>query len=251
MNLPIDQFSPIGLDQLGKADLMSRVDRKYYFPLHFLADMLLEMVPYYHLLDVGGVRLNTYKTLYFDTENLDCFVQHHRGNGHRYKVRHRTYVESKLGFLEVKLKNNKGRTIKDRIKLENPELKDEYSNSFVSSKTPFLSENLKPSIWVEYQRLTLVGKQHQERVTLDLQLTFSNESQKKSYPEIVIAEVKQDRYSTSPFIKLMQKHHIRTGGISKYCFGIMSLNPKIKSNHFKNKLHLLKKTTHGFIATNR
>ena len=248
IDLPIDSFSPIGLDQLGKADLMSRVDRKYYFPLHFLPEMLMEMVPHYHLLEVGGVRLNTYKTLYFDTEKLDCFVQHHRGNGHRYKVRHRTYVESQLGFLEVKLKNNKGRTIKDRIKLEQPSLGDDFSSAFVQTKTPFQTADLRPSIWVEYQRLTLVGKHQQERVTLDLQLSFSNENQKKSFPDIVIAEVKQDRQCPSPFVRLMQKHHIRSGGISKYCFGIMSLYPGVKSNHFKNKLHLLKKTTHGFIA---
>jgi VTC domain len=248
MSLPIEAFAPVGLDQLGKADLMSRVDRKYYFPLHFLPNILNAIQDDYLMLEVNGVRLNTYKTLYFDTEKLDCFVQHHRGNGHRYKVRHRTYVESKLGFLEVKLKNNKGRTIKDRIRLLEPQLLMGQSSEFVESKTPFHTSDLRPSIWVEYQRLTLVGKHHPERVTLDLHLTFSNETQKKSFPDIVIAEVKQDRQGTSPFVKLMQKHHLRPGGISKYCFGIMSLFPDIKSNHFKNKLHLLKKTTHGFIA---
>ena len=83
--------------------------------------------------------------------------------------------------LTTDMKNNKGRTIKDRIKLEQPNLEDNFSSAFVQTKTPFQTADLRPSIWVEYQRLTLVGKHQQERVTLDLQLTFSNENQNKAF----------------------------------------------------------------------
>lgn len=245
--LSLNTYTPISLSELGKADLMDRVDRKYYFTIGNLNAILEEMLPFYRILEVEKCRLNTYKTLYFDTQDFHCFFQHHRGNGHRYKIRHRTYLESNVGFWEVKVKNNRGRTNKERIPFLNPE-KDESVLDFLSLKTPYSPTQLLPTIWVEYQRITLVGIQHQERITLDLNLSFTKDQEKEQFPQLVIAEVKQDRHLPSPFVKAMQKRHFRPGGISKYCFGMVTLFPTIKSNHFKCKVNQLKKAAYGVTA---
>lgn len=248
ISLPLNKFGSVSLSELGKADLMDRVDRKYYFTSNILSEILEEMIPYYRILEVENYRINTYKTLYFDTSDFQCFVQHHRGNGHRYKIRHRTYVETNVGFWEVKQKNNRGRTNKERIPLLQPQ-KEKDVIDFLEVKTPYVPEDLLPSIWVEYQRITLVGLHQNERVTLDLNVTFSKEDMKEQFPHLIIAEVKQDRHSLSPFVKAMQKRHFRPGGLSKYCFGMVTLFPNIKSNHFKYKVNQLKKAAYGTITS--
>ena len=48
--------------------------------------------------------------------DFDLYHRHHIGRSNRFKVRSRRYVESDLCFFEVKYRNNKGRTIKNRIR---------------------------------------------------------------------------------------------------------------------------------------
>ena len=48
---------------------------------------------------------------------MTLYHDHHNGKLNRYKVRRRRYIDTDTEFLEVKLKNNKKRTIKSRIKL--------------------------------------------------------------------------------------------------------------------------------------
>ena len=61
-----------------------------------------------------GKLIHDYKSLYYDTEDWKFYLDHHNGRVNRNKIRFREYVGSKLTFLEIKLKNNKGKTIKKR-----------------------------------------------------------------------------------------------------------------------------------------
>src|SRR5438105_3236213 len=96
--------------------LMNRTDTKFTFNLDQFEDILSDIIENYYVLEIDGKRISRYKTLYYDTTKLNLYIKHHNGELNRYKIRHRSYVESDIGFLEVKFKNNKGRTIKDRIK---------------------------------------------------------------------------------------------------------------------------------------
>jgi hypothetical protein len=226
------------MDQLK---LMDRTDTKYTFSLAQLSEILEEMRPYYRVLDVDGKKISRYKTLYYDTTNFTLYTKHHNGELNRYKIRHRTYVESNIGFLEVKFKNNKGRTIKDRIKKADvPYQWENDTHDFLSKKIPFEAQSLIPVIWVNYSRLTLVNKQSAERLTIDLNLEFIKGDTSKNFNNLVIAEVKQEKKKASPFISLMKKHHIREGSISKYCMAIASTHSQVKRNNFKEKLRALK-----------
>lgn len=231
------QFDPITLQEMDGVKLMDRTDTKFTFNINQLTDVLEKARSYYKILNVEENRISRYKTLYYDTQDFDLYNKHHSGKLNRYKIRHRTYVESNLGFLEVKFKNNKGRTLKTRIKeTEVPTLNSGKAFLFLEKTLPFSPLDLLPKIWINYSRITLVNKLSAERLTLDLYLEFEKDGVKQLLGDLVIAEVKQDSKIASPFISIMRNKHIREGSISKYCFGIASTFSEVKKNNFKQKL---------------
>lgn len=246
----LNDFTPITLKEMDNVKLMDRTDTKYIFRLDNLSSFLEQVKDDYLILDVNGHRISRYESLYFDTKNFDLYLSHHRGKPNRYKIRCRKYVESELHFFEVKFKNNKGRTIKDRVK--QPAIDGFIKDSaeiLLKEKTPLIASSLEAKLWVNYSRITLVNKYSPERVTIDLDLTFKNNDTDKVIHNLVIAEVKQDKALVSSFIKLMKKYHVREGSMSKYCFGVVSLFDTIKYNNFKPKLILLKKTLNDTFAS--
>jgi hypothetical protein len=171
------------------------------------------------------------------------YLQHHNGKLNRYKIRHRTYVDSNSGFLEVKHKNNKGRTLKTRIKKQDvPYNFDVNSLKFLASKLPFNPLVLIPKLWVNYNRITLVNLEIGERVTIDTGLEFiDTEKNKIALNNLVIAEVKQDKKNPSTFISAIKEFGIKPGSISKYCMAASYLNTQLKTNSFKLKLNQISK----------
>jgi hypothetical protein len=246
----LDTFSPITLKEMDNVKLMDRTDTKYVFRQDDLPAFLEEIKEDYRVLDVNGHRISRYESLYFDTKDFDLYLCHHRGKPGRYKVRCRKYVESELHFFEVKYKNNKGRTIKDRVKQKSIDgLIVDSAEELLKEKTPLMANNLEAKLWVNYSRITLVNRNSPERVTIDLDLTFKNNDTNKTIHNLVIAEVKQDKALVSSFIRLMKRYHVREGSMSKYCYGVVSLFEKVKYNNFKPKLILLKKILNGTIAS--
>ena len=238
----LSEFNSITLQEMDGVKLMDRTDTKFTFNINELPVILKEAKNHYRILDVEGNRISRYKTLYFDTQNFALYNQHHCGKLNRYKIRHRTYVESNLGFLEVKFKNNKGRTLKTRIKeVSVPDLSSGKSFDFLKKTLPFDPLILLPKIWINYSRITLVNKVSAERLTLDLNLEFERDGKTELLNQLVIAEVKQDSKIASPFVAIMRHKHIRQGSISKYCFGIASSYKEVKQNNFKRKLLNVKK----------
>jgi hypothetical protein len=165
-------------------------------------------------------------------------------------VRYRKYVESDLNFFEVKFKSNKGRTIKSRVKQEEilHDIRDK-AEKLLHKKTPLQSSDLRPMFWVNYSRITLVNKHAPERVTIDIDLYYKKDNASRHMQDLVIAEVKQDRAGRSPFVKLMKKYHIRSGSVSKYCFGVMSFFKDIRQNNFKFNLRNINKVLYGTSAS--
>lgn len=237
--LALPFFSPITISELGNALLMERVDRKYHLPLKSLDDLLTPLIPYYNVLEVGGHRLTTYDTFYYDTDSLDCYHQHHNQRGARFKVRHRHYVESSTAFWEVKARNNKKRTLKTRISSELNAFESQEFQQLIRTHSPFQVDMLRPGLQVKYQRITLVNPFTAERITIDLHLQFVLGEQTCAFPGLVIVEVKQNKFSDSPMVSALRRLNIRPGGLSKYCFGLAYLNPDLKQNLFKLRLKQL------------
>ena len=72
----------------------------------------------YRVLEVNGRRLCGYATTYYDTADLAFYRAHQTGRLPRRKVRIRDYVDTGARFLEEKVKNNSGRTIKSRVAID-------------------------------------------------------------------------------------------------------------------------------------
>lgn len=245
----ISQFDPIALEEMDAVGLMKRTDTKYVFSEEELIPLIEGIQGDYRVLEVKGVRSNHYRTLYFDTSAFDFYMQHQNGKLNRNKVRFRKYVDSDLCFLEVKFKNNKGQTIKKRIKVE--DFEKELSRdqlSFVNENADVKNE-LVPKLWNNFNRITFVNQQLGERLTIDYNLSFEFEGNKMALPNVVIAELKQIRLNrNSPFAEMAKKLKIRDSRISKYCIGSALLNEDLKHNRFKPKILNLKKITDGLVA---
>ena len=250
----LQDFSSISLPEIKKkAALMERVETKYVMNMQTFLDVLGELKDDYCVLEVKGKRVNHYKTIYYDTKNYSLFYAHHNGELNRYKIRSRSYKESHLSYMEVKFKNNKNKTKKERIRVE-----DLVTNlvgtasDFVERSSTFDSSTLFPVLSNSYARITLLSKKSVERLTFDFALSFSDlgVGSKMEIPNLVIAEVKQEKFShSSLFMKVMHKKGVRMHGFSKYCVGLSLLKKGVvKSNNFKEKLLLVDKVTGGEFA---
>lgn len=244
INEIINSFDPITLAEMDKVMLMNRTDTKFSFNIGKFPSILTELKSYYKILEIDSVRNFRYQSVYFDTHDKQMFHDHRIGRSTRFKIRRREYLDSGLNFMEVKMKNAQGRTIKKRIKKKRGD--EHFSDetvTFLDKVCPFNSDGLHPSLVNSFNRLTLVHNVEAERLTIDLGLTFNNHHGVEcKLPYLVIAEVKRDGSpSNSSFIKIMKEHGIRQSSMSKYCIGTILLEPEIKHNTFKPKLIHLKR----------
>jgi len=236
----IAEFDPISLEEMDNVKLQDRVDTKYVLGAAELDDVLKAMLPDYRLLEVKGVRGTNYRSLYFDTPDLKHYQDHHNKRTFRVKVRFREYVGSGLSYLEVKRKTGTGRTDKARMKVSGiPEMLDAVQTQFVT-KASNSDEALQPSIWNSFMRYTFVNKHTPERLTMDVDLRYSDADTEKQLGPIVVAELKQSRADrTSPFVRIMRSRGIQPSGMSKYCIGVLMLGKNVKYNAFKPVLLML------------
>lgn len=238
----LQKFSPISLGQMDQVQLLNRIDTKFIFKQDRLADMLDRLFKDYFVLSIDGQILHPYETQYFDTPSLDLYLMHHNGQQNRYKLRFRKYINSGLSFFEVKSKTNTHRTIKKRVSVDN--ISDRLTptqKQFVHDCTHDDYNNYLPSLKVNFNRVTLVNLKGGERLTIDTNLHYLNGNGEKGIENIVIVEVKQQKYSLSPFRQLMRENQLHEFYLSKYCLGITCLHKNLKKNRFKRKLVALNK----------
>ncbi|MCG8579884.1 MAG: polyphosphate polymerase domain-containing protein, partial [Bacteroidales bacterium] len=189
-------------------------------------------------------KILSYSTTYFDTHLNSMYKAHHNGRLNRYKVRHRTYVDSGISFLEIKRKNNKGRTIKNRIATKkNFTAFDPDAQLFLRNNCPFSTSDLQPAIRNQFHRITLVSKSFDERCTIDFNINFQHKDQEVSLDHLAIIELKTNgSRATSALKSLLSTMGIKKSGFSKYCFGRALTDENLKNNAFKPRIRQLTKT---------
>ena len=89
----LSTFDQITLSEMDDVKLMSRTDTKFVFNLELLPEILQQLQPHYRVLNVSGVNISDYQTLYYDTDDFLFYHQHQCGKANRCKVRYRTYVQ--------------------------------------------------------------------------------------------------------------------------------------------------------------
>lgn len=240
-------FESVGLKDLDSVKLMNRVDQKFILTDKQLHQLLPELAKHYRVLEISGKRIFSYDSLYFDTPSLDFYRDHHNGKPNRVKVRRRAYLDTGTGFFEVKRKVKGYRTEKYRVKssFAAPAIESEQ-NLLRTYQLDALS--IEPSMNVRYKRITLAGKQLNERITIDTQLEFEHAHRTEHLEGLVIIEVKQEQIKReSQVIQLLRKQQNRPFGISKYALGIVLLNISSKTNAFRHKVAKIKRliASHG------
>ncbi len=172
---------------------------------------------------------------------------HHNGHLTRQKLRTRLYKDSSHAFIEIKNKNNRGRTKKKRMQIppesllkwkEIPEAAD-FARGML--KLPY--DTFSAALRTSFRRITLVNRERTERVTIDMGLSFSNlRNGRTARPgDIIIVEVKQDGTTGSTMKGILTELKIRRMGFSKYCIGTAMTDPGIRQNRFKEKIRFTNK----------
>ncbi len=242
----LNSFSPITLDETKKVRLMNRIDTKFVTTRDVLECMLGMASEHYYVQEIEGERNSAYHTVYLDTPDRAMYLAHQNGRRVREKIRVRTYLQSGHAFLEVKNKNNKGRTDKQRIAVTDVQtLCPHQADHFLRQHAWYCMDQLMPRLESRFRRVTLVNRRMTERLTIDTDLCFSNldDGQTVQLPHIVIIELKRDGMLYSPIRQVLHQLRVHPTSISKYCIGSALTNPALKQNRLKSKIRLIQSLT--------
>ncbi|MGH2941318.1 MAG: VTC domain-containing protein [Solirubrobacteraceae bacterium] len=70
----VTRLAPVSLDELdARAALRRRVDAKYVVPRERLAGVIDRVAECYEVLEIDGLRVFSYESVYLDTPDLRCF----------------------------------------------------------------------------------------------------------------------------------------------------------------------------------
>ena len=249
----LEAFPTITLEEMSSIRLMNRTDTKFVTTLPVLKNLLALCQEDYFAQVIEGIKIAPYRTVYWDTdERHEMFQKHQSGQRPRTKVRARTYESSHVSFLEVKKKDNHGKTKKKRIEVQSIDnvIRNAEGEEFLNERTDFTflegngRRQIFPSLGNHFDRITLVNRGHTERLTIDFNLRFDNfeNGREKKLERTVIIELKRDGRQHSPILPLLRQLRVKPSGFSKYCIGSALTNPEgLRINNFKEKLILLKK----------
>jgi len=238
----VQAFDSHGLSDLSNAKLMDRVDTKFIATLPQLSSLLAVLPSLCSVLSVDGRRISNYKTYYYDAPELQYYKHHHNGALNRYKVRIRNYADQDSSFLEVKFKNNKKRTIKQRIQIDDAKING------LSGHLHFLDacgiqdvDQLSRIQLCNYKRIAFANESTGERLTIDFELAYRDykNNGELALPNIAIVELKQGRFNhRSALFLAIKKLGLSRVNFSKYCIGVSMLRAgEVKINRFK-EMHL-------------
>lgn len=231
----------ISLKNMSSIRLMNRTDKKYVTSVRKLLILLEKAKDKYYCQEIEGRRISTYRTIYFDDPKEHCFYhKHHAGHKPRMKIRTRSYLDTNITFLEIKRKNNRGKTSKRRQRVSSIHniIEKLEGNNFLLKETNITLNDIIPTVGNHFNRITLVNKEKTERLTIDINLQFDNLENKRNanLEEVCIIELKRDGRCHSPILHMLRDLRIHSIGFSKYLIGSALTNPKLKNNFIKPRL---------------
>lgn len=221
--------APIGLaDVDAAAGLQTRVDQKYLVSLGVLDRLIRGLGPGLQVLEIEGLRVFEYLSVYFDTASLGFFRDHRQGRRVRHKVRTRNYVDTGQAMLEVKAKGARGETVKHRIPWHE-ELLDRLSGHDLADGEGFVdghllgrprSDELAPSLVSRYRRATFVDPAAGVRLTCDIELSFDGLDAGATVGAGGVLLETKSATGRSAADMMLHRIGVRPSSISKYCVGI-------------------------------
>lgn len=247
----VEQLPAISLDQMSSIRLMNRTDTKFVTDLSTLAELIRRAEGSYYSQETCGHRISPYRTVYWDScDGHVMFRTHICGHAPRTKVRVRTYLDTNHTFLEVKKKNNHGKTAKTRVPVPSIEavMENGAGEAFLTEQTGFTFGEIAPTLGNEFRRITLVNFGMTERLTIDVDLSFHNyeTGTDARMDNVAVIELKRDGRVPSPVLDILRALRVKPAGFSKYCVGTSLTNPGLRQNRMKPRLRKINKiATHN------
>lgn len=241
-------FRAITLAELNaKAAMLERLDNKYVLRGQTLRAALPALRSGFDMLEIDGRRDFVYETCYFDDAARHGYFDHHQGRRQRMKVRVRKYTDARLCFVEVKLKDKRGVTVKKRLPYElerygtlDPRALAHVRQAYRALYAQDFRQALEPTLEMSYRRWTLVAREGGERVTIDGGLRFrAGDAECATDAAAFIVETKSARGNgiADKILRALHQHPIAR--CSKYCVGMSMVGAVSKHNRFLPALRKL------------
>ncbi len=230
---------PIGLDELMElAELQTRMDRKYFVPADVFRRMIDELARDLRVLEIDGLRIFGYESVYFDTPDLATYRAHLQRRRQRFKARTRTYTDSGLTMFEVKLAGARGETVKQRVPHpaeHHAELTDEALAHLRTTLCRAYHQDppprMQPTVVTTYRRTTFVTRSGDARLTGDVGLVSRDGLHEvHDTGAHVLVESKSGGRGGSAADRILRKLGVRPAAVSKYAVAVAALHPELPSN---------------------
>jgi len=242
------QFDATDIGSLNaRAEMLQRLDNKYIVAGDALEEALPLFVRRFDVLEIEGRRAFGYENRYFDGLAWQSYFDHHQGRRKRAKVRMRRYLDSGACFAEIKLKDRRGITVKQRLACDAASfgVLDRAAEDYVRAAYRAMYDNefpygLASTIDTLYTRLTLVAKNGGERMTIDSGLHFRAGGRSRSIaPGLFILETKSANGNglADRILRAVHEHPMKH--CSKYCAGMVFLQAGLKHNNFRSVVRKL------------
>ncbi|MBL0189969.1 MAG: polyphosphate polymerase domain-containing protein [Saprospiraceae bacterium] len=243
MGLNLLNFAKISLDDAREKASNGRLDVKYLCHCDNLPSFLEILASDYRILTIDGEQIFDYESRYFDTPDFHLFYEHQIGKYNRKKIRIRRYLATNEVWVEVKKKIKGIKTEKIRHKTDLEEMAGSMPPNLPNSIEHELKDcsNLNPVLDVNYKRITLVNLELNQRITIDLELTFYHESKKLCLEDLAIIEFKF-LPKNAPTLKdsTLKRTGLFKSKFSKYCVGL-GLLASVKQNLLAPEFYLCEK----------
>ncbi|MBN1252447.1 MAG: hypothetical protein JXR51_11175 [Bacteroidales bacterium] len=239
MNLQdtIYSFNTVSFSDFEDISFKNSVETKYILNSKKLNKLLNQVKHKYYILSVNDKRIHENTNKYYDTEDLKIYHDYHNGKRNRYLIRNFEKERQNNNYLEIKFHSNSGKVIKYKKKSVSMDIINPNNKSFIEQYSPYNPDNLMLMLKNQYSRIVLIHKSKKEKVSIDINLQYTDKSNKLNLSNIAIIEVKQDKlFINSEFISALRKKNIHKTSLSKYCIGIALLNDNVKKNKFKQNL---------------
>lgn len=242
--IPVSDLAPISLDQLViEAELLTRFDRKYVVPTGAAVTILRGLDPRSRVLEIDRQRSFEYDSVYFDTLDFLSYRLTAQRRRRRFKLRTRTYVSTGGSFLEVKTKDGRGNTVKQRIPVAaaDRERLSAEGRMFAAEALQghghdaAIVDRLRPALTNRYRRTTLLlpcGS----RATIDIDLVWASpDGREIRLDDHVVIESKAVQRA-SALDTTLWRAGFRPTGMSKFGIGTAALHPELPSNKWARLL---------------
>ncbi|MCB2411936.1 polyphosphate polymerase domain-containing protein [Demequina sp. TTPB684] len=218
-----------------QASLQTRVDRKYVVDGDTWASVLTDHARELRALEIDGLRVARYRSLYYDTPALDSYHAAAHRRPRRFKVRVREYSDTGAAAVEVKLRSARGHTVKHRMWLDGSATDADvvaFAGTF-PLVAPHAAQ-LTAALETTYARVTLLHAQG--RITVDQDVQAADDAGTRlDYGTALIVETKSAG-AAGPIDRALWARGIRPARLSKYATSLAALHPELPANRWHRTL---------------